>query len=103
MPITKKPWKRIGHNGYMIVGNERKEKNTDGDTIIKSDVVCLLRGSIDFPNIEENGKIIEQAPEMYQMLLGFRDYYQVRESLGNRAATMHINDINTIIRKIEGK
>lgn len=97
MPITKKPWKRKAH---LIVGNLR----IDGDTY-KGDVVCSLKGHINFANMEDNGRMIEQAPEMLESLKETTNMLlEMAKSLNKMPVYGGvINTAIAIINKVEGK
>lgn len=62
MKHTPGPWKRLQG---MIVGNLHKgERGTEGD------VVCLMKGYVDYKNQDANARLIAAAPEMLTALKG---------------------------------
>lgn len=56
---TPGPWKRLGK---MIVGNLRIGDNGDK----KGDVVCTMRGSVDYKNLDGNSRLIAAAPDLLE-------------------------------------
>jgi hypothetical protein len=60
MKHTPGPWKRLQG---MIVGNLHKgERGTEGD------VVCLMKGYVDYKNQDANARLIAAAPELLETL-----------------------------------
>jgi hypothetical protein len=98
MKHTSGPWKRLQG---MIVGNLHKgERGTEGD------VVCLMKGLVDYKNQDANARLIAAAPELLEACRFALLTIEHREGLRHRKDLFTDDERNillTAIAKAEGR
>jgi hypothetical protein len=93
---TPAPWKRLG---TMIVGNLHR-----GERGVQGDVVCRMRGHIEYKNERANARLISTAPDLLSACREVKEWIEENPTDKRMPGWGRILDLmEVVVAKVEGR